>query len=135
MESSVPRAWLPAVLLVGLLYCAVGRVFTWPTDHVQAWRLAAWVVSATAFAAHLAYEQVRLRSRPRVTAAHVALAVAIGAAGLALAALVHSWPTGSLPRPARLLAFAVWPAITAIPAFLVALAAATILARFRVSRE
>lgn len=135
MNAPGHRAWLPAVLLVGLVYFAVGRLFARPADHVQAWRLAAWLVSAIAYGGHIAYEQYRLRSRPRVTATHVALAAAIGAAGLALAALVHSWPAGAFPRPARLLAFAVWPAITGIPAFLVALALATILTRLNVSRE
>jgi hypothetical protein len=64
-----------------------------------------------------------------VTAVHVALAVAIGAAGLAIAGLAHSLSTASGLRPAWILAIVLWPAITAIPAFLVALVVSTTLTR------
>lgn len=123
------RAWIRAALLVGVAYFVIGRVFALPTDHVRAWRLAAWVVSGGAYAAHIAYEHFRLHHSPRLSASHVALAVAIGAILLALAGMIHSLATASTIRPAWLLALVLWPAVTAIPAFLGALAAGAVLAR------
>ena len=95
----------------------------------EAWRLAAWLTSAAAFAAHIGYEHFRLRSSPRTTAWHAAAAVAVGAFALAVAANVHALRVA--PSYNRLLAVAlvVWPAMTAAPAFVVALAAAAGLAR------
>jgi hypothetical protein len=60
---------------------------------------------------------------------HAAIAVAIGAFALALAGMLHSGWAASSIRPAWLLALVLWPAFTAIPAFLVALMAAAVLAR------
>ena len=100
-----------------------------PADHVQAWRLTAWVFSLAAYTAHIWYEHFRLRNAPRSTALHAAVAVAIGAIGLALAGMIHSLSTGAALRPAWLLALVLWPAITAVPAFLVAFAVAAVLGR------
>ncbi len=72
-------------ILIGVLYSVIGIVFALPTNHVRMWRLAAWVVSAIVFAAHIAYEHFRLGNSPRATALHTALAVAVGAFGLAVA--------------------------------------------------
>lgn len=95
------------------------------------WRLAAWVASAVVAAAHIWYEQSRFRNRPLITALHVALAVGLGAFLLALMAMVHaSMVLSHAPYWQYLLALVVWPIITAVPAFLVALVAATILGRF-----
>jgi hypothetical protein len=93
------------------------------------WRLAAWLVSGAAYAAHIWYEHFRLRNGPRSTALHAAVAVAIGAIALALAGMIRSVSTTSTLRPAWLLALVLWPAITALPAFLVALVVAALLAR------
>jgi hypothetical protein len=41
MARSDVRAWIPAVLLLGLAYAFVGIVFAVPAGHAQAWRLAA----------------------------------------------------------------------------------------------
>ena len=122
-----------AVILIGLFYALVGIVFAWPVEHARAWRLAAWVVSAVAYAAHIGYEQFRLHNRPARAALHVALAVALGAFGLAVGANLHSLSVPSTAGHRRLLliALAAWPAITAVPAFLVALALAAILSRAR----
>jgi hypothetical protein len=43
--------------------------------------------------------------------------------------MIHSLSTASPFHPGWFLALAIWPAVTAIPAFLVALAAAAVLAR------
>jgi len=125
-------SWL-AVIVVGVCYALVGIVFAWPVEHPRAWRLAAWGVSAVAYAVHLGYECFRLRNPPRRAALHVAAAVALGAFGLAVGANLHSRSVPSTAGHRRLLriALAAWPAITAVPAFLVALAAAAILSRTR----
>jgi hypothetical protein len=129
MDASRHQTWVAAALLVGVVYSLVGIVFALPANHVNAWRLAAWMVSGGVYAAHIGYEQLRLRNSPRLTALHVALAVAIGAFGLAVAASVHELLTASHYRLSLLLALVVWPIITALPAFLVAFAAGTALTR------
>jgi len=119
------------VILVGLFYAAVGVVFAWPVNHVRAWRLAAWLVSAAAYAIHIAYESSR--AGPGRAALRVALAVALGAFGLALSATIHSFLVASSGQHRRLvtLALAIWPIITGVPAFVVALAASFVLARLQ----
>jgi hypothetical protein len=122
-------AWVPAALLLGVAYFLIGRLFPQPSDNLRAWRLGAWLASLVVFAAHIGYEHYWLRSEPRRTALHVAAAVAIGAFGLAFAAMLHSRSTGSAIRPVWLISLVAWPAITAVPAFLVALVAASVLRR------
>jgi hypothetical protein len=129
LDASPRQAWVRAALLFGVAYFLIGRVFALPADHVHAWRLAAWLVSGVAYAAHIGYEHFRLRNSPRSTAVHVAVAVAIGALGLAVAGMIHSLSTASTIRPAWLLALVIWPAVTGVPAFLGALVAAAILKR------
>lgn len=102
-----------------------------PSEHAREWRLAAWIVCGVAYAAHIGYEHFRLRSSTRPTALHVALGVAIGAFALALAGMIHSMWSPSGIRPVWLLALLLWPAFTAIPAFLGALAMAAVLPRPR----
>lgn len=120
---ALTRNWIRAALLLGAVYFLVGRLFALPASHVHAWRLGAWMVSGLAYAAHIAYEHFRLRSSPRSSALHVAVAVAIGALALALAGMFHSLSAGSTLRPTWLLALLLWPAFTAVPAFLGALVA------------
>ena len=131
MNESPHQPWLRAAILVGVVYALVGIAFAVPATHVQAWRLAAWVVSAIAYAAHIAYEHFRLRNSPLSAALHVGLAVALGALGLAVGANIHSLSTGSTDqhRQLLLLSLAIWPLITALPAFLVALGMSAVLAR------
>ena len=128
MDVSHRQPWIRAALLLGLAYFLVGRGFAAPASHVRVWRLAAWLVSGAMFAAHIAYEHFRLRHAPRSTALHAALAVALGAFGLAVAGALHALLTTSTLRLSWLLAFVVWPLATAVPAFLVALVAGAVLA-------
>ncbi|MEO8193006.1 MAG: hypothetical protein ABI681_04085 [Gemmatimonadales bacterium] len=131
LEASRRQPWVRAAFLVGVVYFVVGRAFAAPTNHVHAWRLAAWVVSGAAFAAHIAYEHFRLRNSPRSAALHAALAVALGAFLLAIAGALHSLLTTSTIRPSWLLALVVWPVATAVPAFVAALGTAAGLSRYR----
>jgi hypothetical protein len=112
--------WIAITIAIAALYAAVGIAFA---THVQFWRLAAWLVSAIAFGAHIAHERFRLRNNPLTAAMHVALAAALGAFGLALGANVHAWITASpdARRGLLLLALVLWPVITGVPAFIVAL--------------
>ena len=131
------RSWVRALLLVAVAYAAIGIVFARlavDANHVGVWRLAAWLASAVVAAAHIWYEQYRLGSSPRPTALHAAGAVALGAFGLALAANVHWLFAGTHGQRPPLLALPVWPVVTAVPAFLAALAIAAVLARFRTVR-
>lgn len=118
MNEPRPQPWIRAALLIGVVYFVIGKVFSLPADHVQVWRLAAWLVSAAAYAAHIWYEHFTLRNSPRFAALHVAVAVAIGAFALAVAAMIHSLTTTSTIRPMWLLAVVLWPILTGVPAFL-----------------
>src|SRR5207247_8204355 len=132
--GELPRqSWARMAVFLGIGYALVGIVFAIPATHVKAWRLAAWVVSAIGYAAHIAYERFRLQNSPGSAALHVAFAVALGAFGLAAGANVHSLSTGSTNqhRQLLLLSLGIWPVITAVPAFLVALAATVVLLRAR----
>ena len=131
MDTSPRRAWIPVAFLVGIIYFIIGRVFAQSTNHAHAWRMAAWILSLVAYATHIWYEQFRLRSSVRSTALHAAVAVAIGAFALALSGMIRSLSTTSAIRPAWLLSLVAWPAITAVPAFLVALAAGALLSSIR----
>ena len=137
MGISANQRWLRAVLLFGILYAVVGITFgalANPSTSNQmrfTWRLAAWLASAAAFAAHIWYEHSRLRNSPPTSALHVSVAVAIGAFVLAVAANVHELWTASNYRTSLALALVAWPALTAVPAFVVALAAAAVLKRTR----
>jgi len=127
------RSWVRTLMLVAVAYTAIGIVFAAlavDANHVRVWRLAAWLASAVVAAAHIWYEQYRLGSSPRPTALHAAGAVALGAFGLALAANVHWLFAGTHGQRPPLLALPLWPVVTAVPAFLAALAVAAVLARF-----
>jgi hypothetical protein len=136
MEASGRRSWVRAVLVVAVAYVVIGIVFAALDDSpdaavVRLWRLAAWAASAVVAAAHIWYGQSRLDSPPLRTAWHAAAAVALGAFGLALAANVH-WLLAETrgPHP-PFLALPLWPLITAVPAFPLALAGAAVLAHFK----
>jgi hypothetical protein len=131
VNTSRHRSWIGAAILVGAVYLLIGRFFPNPADHPRAWRLAAWGVSGVAFAAHIGYELFRLRHPPRSMALHVAMAVGLGGFALAIAGALHSLSSSSSIQPAWLLALVVWPLVTGIPAFLVALVAGVLLTRSR----
>ena len=135
MDASRRQPWIRAALLFGVAYFLIGRLFTLPANHVHVWRLAAWIVSGGVYAMHIGYEHFRLRNSPRLAALHVALAVAVGAIGLAGAGMIHSMSTTSAIRPRWLLALVIWPAVTAVPAFLGAFVAGAVLSRLPQSTD
>jgi hypothetical protein len=130
------RAAVWAVVILGVVYLVASIVFGALAGQAAspelrvAWRRAAWGVAAIAFGAHIVYEQVRLRSSPRITALHVSAAAGLGAFGLAVAANVHALNVSPQQVPLLLvLSLAIWPVMTALPAFVVALVAAILFAR------
>jgi hypothetical protein len=123
------------IVLLGGVYFVVGVVFgelaKWAGSEQGQfrWRLAAWVVSAAVYGAHIAYEHFRLRSRAAALAFHVALAAALGAFLLAAAATLHAMRlASSAPYWLYLLALVLWPLMTGVPAFVVAFVGAKVLA-------
>jgi len=130
MDDSDRQPWLSRVILVGLLYPAVGLTSAALAGAAASsqmqffWRLSAFVISALVFAAHIAYEHFRLRNTARPTAWHVSVAVAFGAFVLALVPNIHDLRSASGYRPRMLVALVAWPLLTAVPAFIVALVVA-----------
>jgi hypothetical protein len=128
MDWKLRRRWLRAAIIAGLLYSAIGILFGLPTTHARAWRLAAWLASGVIYAAHSGHEYFRRASSPVATAIHVAVGVAIGGFGLAVAANIHELLISPAYRPSLALAFIAWPIVTALPALIVALVIAYSLA-------
>jgi hypothetical protein len=130
MDASDRQRWFPMVVLAGALYFVFGIAFaafaSWSASHSmhETWNRLGFLACAIAFALHIGYEHFRLRNSPLVTASHVSLAVALGAFALAVSANVHGYSVGSSNRRLLALALIAWPAITAVPAFMVALVAA-----------
>src|SRR5215510_13011168 len=126
------KPWIVSTTIVGLIYfvIAYGSVLINAAlpDEARPIRFAAWILSAIAFAVHFWFEEFRRHHSARVTAFHVSIAVAIGAFLLALAATIHATTvTTHAPYSRHLIALAAWPAVTAIPAFIVALLASVLL--------
>jgi hypothetical protein len=123
-------------ILAGIAYFVIGYGSAALDPSVSnqmrfAWRLTAWVLSGVVYAAHLIYAYFRLSKSALPTALHAGLAVALGAFLLAAAATMRAALSPShVPYGQFLLALVVWPLITAVPAFVVALAVAVVLSRF-----
>lgn len=134
MNATGRPRWFWVVLVVAIAYVVSGLVSAAlsraaaSSQGREVWRLAAWVISAVAFAAHIYYEHTRLRSSPRTTALHAAFAVGLAGFGLAVSASLHGQSTN---HPFPIIALAIWPVITALPAFVVALVVAIVLTRLR----
>jgi hypothetical protein len=135
VDALTRRHWLVTALLFGLFYVAVGLVSSELSAAASSrqlgfvWRFGAYVVSAIAFAIHLRYEYFTARSAPATAALHAATGVALGALFLATAALIRAQIVGGPNPVGHVIALVAWPAITAIPAFIVGLAATALLAR------
>lgn len=137
MSQSSSRSWVGPVVLVGIGYALVGILFPQPAAHLRAWRLAAWAACSAAYAAHIMYERIRLRHAPLPAAFHVALAVALGAFGLAVSANIHSLSVDSTSEHRLLLrlSLGIWPVMAGVPAFLIALVTGVVLGRVMALRR
>jgi hypothetical protein len=107
-------------VLVAALYCAIGVGFAALAGAAGSHpaqvrcRLAAWILSAVVFVAHVWYTERRQQLDPRRAAWRAGGAVALGGLGLALAASLHNH------RPLAL-ALVVWPLVLGVPAYAAAL--------------
>jgi len=129
-------SWISNAVLVGLVYAVIGIFFAVPNTLVRAWRLAAWITSALVYATHICYEYFRLRNSSKSTALHVATAAGIGALGLAIGAVVHSlFAPPDYSRLRFALALVLWPLLTGLPAFVVALVITSLLNLFRPAKS
>ena len=124
------------VLFLGIAYFTVGVVFGALAGRAEsgqwrvAWRWCAWGLSAAVFGAHILYERARARGSPRVTALHASSSAALGAFGLAIAANVYAHTVGAREHALALaLSLVIWPVMTALPAFVVALTASLLFDR------
>lgn len=126
----MPKGWLRVAILLGAVYFVFGIAFaafaSWSgsSSMRETWNRLGFVASAIAFAVHLGYEHFRLRNSVLITAWHVAIAVALGAFALAVKANVHGYRVGSSNKGLLAFSLLAWPALTAVPAFVVALVAA-----------
>jgi len=136
MDDSVRKRSLYLVLTLAAVYLVIGLTFgefsgRATTDAMRLlWRRLAWILSGAGFAAHVVYGQFRLGNSPRRTAMHASAAAALGAGGLAAAASLHELAATSSYRPSMAVALVAWPLLTAIPAFVVAMALAAVLNRW-----
>lgn len=128
MCASSRTSNLVVVILVGALYATVGVVFAEFAPGLV-WRRLAWLVSAGAFAGHIAYEHFLRGNSARTLAGHVSAAAAMGAFGLAAAANVHGWTVATANRGALGIALVAWPVLVGIPAFVVGMIAAVLAGR------
>jgi uncharacterized membrane protein YbhN (UPF0104 family) len=130
--------WLGTVILFGIVYLVVGVAFPNPpaSNKMQfMWRLGAWSIAALAFGIHIGLEHFRFRNSPLRTALHVSASVSLGAFALAAAANIHALRTGTGNQRLLALALVIWPIVTGVPAFMVALVAAAVLARLRPNKK
>ena len=122
--------WLVRALAAGILYLAAGIVFGNAAGTAgsiplrTAWRTAAFLCSGVVYVVHLAVEW---KSRRAVASSlHVAAGVAIGAFALAASANIHSLSVASANKTLLRTSLLIWPLMTGLPAFVVALAATTL---------
>lgn len=127
MDESDRRRWFLMALLLGALYFVFGVAFaalagsSGSASMRETWNRLGFLTSAIAFALHIGYEHFRLRNTTLITALHVSVAVALGAFALAVRVNVNGFRMGASNQGLRAFALLAWPAITAIPAFAVAL--------------
>jgi hypothetical protein len=135
MGAGMRSSWRRSMLLVAFIYAAVGVLtaeLAKSADSMQMrsfWRLAAWGLSLVVFSGHVGHERFRARSVTKQAALHVAAAVALGTFALAAVGPVRAhWNAADFWRTA-VLSLPLWPVLTSVPAFLVALLAGSLLDR------
>ena len=128
--------WIDHAILIGIVYAVIGVFFAVPSTHLRAWRYAAWITSAIVYATHICFEYFRQRNSAKSTALHVATAVAIGGLALAIGAVFHSlFVSPNYSRWRFGLALVLWPILTGLPAFVVALVITLLLNLVRPSKS
>ena len=133
LNASGKYQWY-AVLLFAVAYLVVGVAFPNPSASNKMqfyWRLGAWLTAVLAFAIHIGLEHIGFRNSPYRTALHASTSVSLGAFALAAAANIHALRTGVGNQRLLHLALVVWPIVTGVPVFMVALVIAAVLTRLR----
>lgn len=119
------QRWIRVALLVGCAYLGIGLgTSALARGGGVVWRFVAWGTSAALFFAHIAFERARIRGSSGASALHAALAVALGAFGLALAATIRAITLASY-RGGYAIALVAWPVMTGVAAFVAALVVVT----------
>jgi hypothetical protein len=120
------RSW--AIVVFGLACLAIGMASALVSNPMPAsaprtaLRLAALLLGMVAFISQMRFEVIRLQRAPRVAALKVSSAIALGVFLLAVFANICAWKASS-SSPSLLLALLIWPAVSGVLAFLVALPA------------
>src|SRR6266545_4542375 len=125
-EKPGRRRWVAVAVSVAIAYPVVGIGFAALdglsySAGVRVWRLGAWGLCAAVFAAHLGYERLWVKNSPVRAALHVSVAVAVGAFVLAGWVNVHGLWIGARQSAMAPLALVLFPLLTGVPAFAVAL--------------
>ena len=133
--ESMVHPWVPGALVAALMYPAIGVGFAFldAPFGVRFWRLAAWVASAAVLVAHVIYEQ-RRHSPPLRTAWHVSFAVALGALVLAVWVLAFGYVIGARRSSLAPFALLLFPLLSGVPAFVIALLLAGVGSKVRRAR-
>jgi len=135
---STPRSFgfydvVAAALGYAIIGIAVADLAGAPTT-TRSWRLAGWVLSLAVFIAHIVVARRRRVGSLIAMATRVGIAVASGALVLAIVGPVRAhWHEPGIRRVA-VLSVIVWPLLTGVPAFAVALVAGRVIDRL-VGRE
>ncbi len=122
-----------SVLVAALAYAIIGVLTAELSASAtgvmhQGWRLVAWILSALVFVIHVWLMRLKRNQPVRRSALLAALGAGCGGFLLAAAANVHSAVTHTGRRGLVGLALLVWPLAIFIPAFVVALMLATVMA-------
>ena len=133
MVRAATIKWVQAATLAGIVYIAVGAAFSvlssssTSEETKELWQRSAWLTSGIVFVVNILYKHWRLKNSPPFAALHVCLAAALGAFGLAVVANVRAVIASTPGRSLLGLSLVLWPLVTAVPAFVVALIMAVIL--------
>jgi hypothetical protein len=126
--------WLLTVIPFCGAYVVVGLVtaqFAGSAASVQsrtAWRLIAWGLGLLVYSAQLIVERIHFNNTTLRSALHASAAVALGALVLAVAGPVRThWGTGS--QQLALTSLLLWPVLTGLPSFVLALGVGAVLGR------
>ncbi len=137
MKASGKQSWLKVMILSSTLYLLIGIIFPLfskslsPREIPNLWRLLSFLTSAFVYGIHIGYEHSRLHNTPLQIAFHTSLAVALGA--IVLAGFINIEALWANPgnHNSLLTAIFLWPLITGVPAFIVAVIIAIGIAKIK----
>lgn len=134
-RSILERCW-QRVASFGLIYLVLGVGSAFISNDLEsapvqaAVRVGILLVAVAVFYSHLRVELARSAQRLLVSALITSSAVALGTFLLAVYAVGLSWWESSYLPASLLSALLIWPMVTSLPAFLVALVLGSLIARF-----